>query len=159
MKWSEVDFSQIVLNPKPRGGFDIKYGEDADPFRFQIPVGICENGINEFSSIIVRIDENQGFFEWFGKLESHIGRQEPWDSNAVGISALRLRTTDGTQFFEGPRFTFDSGDLTNTEVRCIVEISGKYGPFNEKYGLTCKIYQLSFKRLAGRYLFRQTNIF
>ena len=157
MKWSDVDFSKIVLSPKPRGGFDIKYGE-GDPFRFQIPFGTCENGINEFSSIIVRIDENQEFFEWFSRLEEHIGRQEPWDTNAVGISALRLRTTESTQFFEGQTFTFEPGDLTNTEVRCIVEISGKYGPFNEKYGLTCRVYQLSFKRLNGTYLFK-TNIF
>ena len=159
MKWSEVDFSKISVTPKPRGGFDIKYGEDFGPFRFQIPTGVCEYGINEFSSIVVRIDENTEFFEWFGRLENHIGRQEPWDTNAVGVSALRLRTTDGTQFFDGPKFTFEPGDLTNTEVRCIIEISGKYGPFNQKYGLTCKIYQLSFKRLAGTYLFSNSTNF
>lgn len=153
MKWSEVDFSKIVVTPKPRGGFDIKY-EDGDPFRFQIPVGVCETGINEFSSMIVRIDENREFFEWFARLEDHIGRQEPWDTNAIGVSALRVRTTESTQFFEGPTFTFEPGDLTNTEVRCILEVSGKYGPFHDKYGLTCKVYQLSFKKLAGTYLFK-----
>ena len=155
MKWSEVDFSKIVMSPKPRGGFDIKYG-DGDPFRFQIPVGVCENGANEFSSIVVRIDGNPEFFEWFSSLENHLGRQEPWDTNAIGTGAMRLRTTESTQFFDGPTFTFEPIDLTNTEVRCIVEISGKYGPFNQKYGLTCKIYQLSFKKLSGTYLFSGT---
>lgn len=152
MKWSEVDFSKIELTPKPRGGFDIKY--EGEPFRFQIPTGECEYGMNEFSSIVIRIDENREFFEWFTRLEDHVGRQEPWDTNAVGNSAIRLRTTESTQFFEGPTFTFEPGDLTNTEVRCIVEVSGKYGPFHDKYGLTCKIYQLSFKKLAGKYLFK-----
>jgi hypothetical protein len=158
-KWNEVDFSQIVLTPKPRGGFDIKYGEDGDPFRFQIPVGVCENGMNEFSSMVLRIDGNTEFFEWFSRLEDHIGRQEPWDTNAVGASALRVRTTETTQFFDGPTFTFEPGDLTNTEVRCILEVSGKYGPFNEKYGLTCKAYQLSFKRLSGTCLFSENTKF
>jgi hypothetical protein len=158
-KWNEVDFSKIVLTPKPRGGFDIKYDDEGEPFRFQIPVGVCENGINEFSSIVVRIDGNAEFFEWFLRLENHIGRQDPWETNVIGPSALRLKTTDGTQFFDHKSFTFEPGDLTNTEVRCILEISGKYGPFNGKYGLTCKVYQLSFKKLAGVCLFSENTTF
>lgn len=157
MKWSDVDFSKIVVTPKARGGFDIKYGDD--PFRFQIPTGTCENGINEFSSIVVTIDGNSDFFGWFTALETHIGRQEPWDTNIIGQSSIRLRTTDATQFFEGNTFTFEPGDLTNTEVYCIVEIAGKYGPFNGKYGLTCRVHQLSFKRLSGTCLFSDTTKF
>lgn len=140
MLWTEIDFSKIRVG---NNGKTITYGNEYDKFRFQIPRGYCEFGINEFDSISISMLPVE-FLTWFKTLETHLIAHE-FDSKVSSDDVLYMKYyTDFTQIFDtNNRFMFDENvTMENSDIDCIIEVSSLYGPYKGKYGLVCKLYQV-----------------
>jgi len=139
MFWHEVDFEKISVDDKN----NITYN-GGDEFRFQIPSGYTLEGIDEWSRISIHINSTE-FFEWFTSLENYLGKTEPYvsllniEQSTIGVKIV----DDFTQIFNNQKVISES-KLTDCTLYTIIEISKKYGPFKDRYGLVCKAYQIVF---------------
>jgi hypothetical protein len=116
------------------------------PLQFQIPVGYTCEGINQWNRVVAEINNGE-FFTWFLNLEEVIGRTEPFDSVvSPDDKTISIKIVDGfTQIFEiNDKKLLKESNLQNTKIHVIIDVSKKYGPFKERYGLTCKAYQIVF---------------
>jgi hypothetical protein len=135
MFWNEIDLNYVTVVD------DSIYYKD-ESLRFQVPVGYTADGITEWSRVNIVID-NSEFFEWFTKLENHIGKVEPFDSVA-SENTLNVKFVEGFSQIYNKEKKIEKSNLCDCTVHVIVDISKKYGPFKERYGLVCKIYQVVF---------------
>jgi hypothetical protein len=156
MFWNEVDKSLIEVDDKGV----ITYA--GGPFRFQIPIGYTEGGISEWMKISLKIDGNPEFFDWFSALEEHLGRTEPFDSvSSPDEGVLNLKYVENfTQIFDmNKKLCFESvPSLQCCQLYVIMEISKKYGPFRDRYGLVCKIYQIVYLSVPQECMFTGCDI-
>ncbi len=135
MFWTEIDTSQIEIDDKRKISYKGK------PFRFQIPRGFSEYGLNQYNSIVLNI-EYLDFISWFKDLEKLLCKEESFESNVTSDDTLRIKVVEGfTQLFDKDYQYCSETSLKNCDVDCMMEISSVYGPFNGKYGLVCKVYQ------------------
>jgi len=139
--WNDVDFSCIHVDEKD----NITY--NGDPLRFQIPMGYTDIGVSEWSRLSMNLNDSmcESFFSWFHKLEEHLGKIEPYDSVvSIESSTINLKVVDGfTQYFDKDRkYLMDPPSIANSKVYVKMEVSKKYGPFKDRYGLVCKAYQI-----------------
>jgi hypothetical protein len=138
--WSEIDFSLINIDEKD----NITY--NGSPLRFQIPVGYTDVGVSEWSRLVLNIS-NDSFFEWFAKLEDFLGKTEPFDSIIdISQNTINLKIVDKfSQFFNKDKnLKIDPPSIADCNVHVIMEITKKYGPFKDRYGLACRVYQLVY---------------
>ena len=139
--WNDVDFGCIHVDEKD----NVTY--NGDPLRFQIPMGYTDIGVSEWSRLSVHLNDSmcESFFSWFQKLEEHLGKIEPYDSViSLENSTINLKVVDGfTQYFDKDRkYLMDPPSIANSKVYVKMEVSKKYGPFKDRYGLVCKAYQI-----------------
>jgi len=141
MLWSDVNKSLIHVDEN--GTFT--YGGPGKPFRFQIPIGYTDEGISEWSRISLKIDSDE-FFKWFSDIEDYIGKQEPFDSIIESTNGtINVKYDEKfTQIFDMNKNLIFEGppSLSNSKLYVILEVSKKYGPFKERYGLVTKAYQI-----------------
>lgn len=134
MFWTEIDTTHIEIDDKRKITYDGK------PFRFQIPRGFSEYGLNQYNSIVLNLEYTE-FITWFKNLEKILCTEEYFESNIIN-EGMRIKVVEGfTQLFDKDYQYCAETSLKNCDVDCIIEISSVYGPFNGKYGLVCKIYQ------------------
>ena len=140
MLWKDLDFSMISV-------IDKKITYNGKPLRFQIPRVYSEYGINDHGSINFFI-QNDEFFEWFKKLETHIFNNEIPDNFESNIheNSIRVKYVDGfTQVFDSNNsYIIDGHSFINCECDILMDISSTYSPFKDfnKCGLVCKMYQV-----------------
>lgn len=89
------------------------------------------------------------FVEWFKKLELKISNTvdvtDKFESRISDNNTLSLKYyPDYTQVFDkNNTFLFDTKiSFSNNDLDCLLEITSLYGPFKERYGLVCKLYQV-----------------
>ena len=117
------------------------------PYRFQIPKVYSEYDISDFGTVSVQF-QDQEFIEWFKNLEKTLCSHYPtYDSRFASSDTLHIKCQPGfTQYYDSNyNLMFDYGDsppsLRNKDLDCIIEVS-PYGPFNGKYGVSIKMYQM-----------------
>jgi hypothetical protein len=144
--WHEVDFAEINKIHGKDGKMVLSYGDEGKPFRFQTPVGECAFGIGEYDSIQIDFSMHQSFVNWFRDLETSIGPSEPFNSN-MKEDVFRLKT-DGPPIIVdwSNKMAQEKVDLGRTQLVTIVDIPAVYY-FKEQYGLTCRAYQIKFKKM------------
>jgi hypothetical protein len=122
---------------------DIK--DFSQPLRFQIPKVYSESDISEFGTVYVQF-QNQEFIEWFKNMEKTMCCEFPtFDSKIDQGDGFHIKCVQGfTQYFDSRYnliFEDNPPSLRNKELECIIDVS-KYGPFNGKYGVSIKLYQV-----------------
>jgi hypothetical protein len=145
MKWSEVEFSSIEVTTTPKDR--TKYTYNGGRFKFQIPRGFSQSGLNAYKSMNVDMGASTEFVEWWARLEDHLCHElEPFKSNMTNGS-LRVKIDDKTNVFNREkeiRFpSVEEGLFRNQEVMCQVDIDGRYF-YNDVHGLVVKCTQLVF---------------
>ena len=148
-KWSEVDFSTLVLKSKKGGGSKITYA-DGTPFRFQVPTGrVMYDGISNFKSFTLEMPPD--FLEWWARLDAEFSKEQPYRSN-VSNNGLRVKVDPTTYFFDESKKTIfpniEEGGLKGESLTCIIEIPGTYF-FQETYGLIVRAYQVVLRTTAA----------
>jgi len=143
MLWNEVDMDLIQIDEDTGS---ITY--DNGPFRFQIPVGFSEFGIDEWSRVRIQLRKSEVEFEnWYRILEDSIGKIEPemFDS-ILNDTFVNVKFVDGfTQVFNIKKeLQTENVNISSSTVYTIIELSKRYGPFKERYGFTTKAYQIVF---------------
>lgn len=139
MLWKDVNFDLISVSDK-------KITYNGKPFRFQIPRGYSEYGLNDHKSVIFFI-QNDAFFEWFKKLEKCIFNEIPdnFESN-ISENSIRIKYVEGfTQVFDSNNtYIMDGHTFINAEADVLLDISTTYSPFKDfnRCGLVCKMYQV-----------------
>jgi hypothetical protein len=153
MLWHEIDFTKIKKVPGSRGGYDIKYNDE--PLKFQIPLGRCNYGFNEFTndrgnvmySMNIDYASHPSFQNWFGDLEDAIGAPEPFVSNFKDDN-LRVKIEETTLIMnwvqQVENVNIQEGTLRDCELLAIIEIPSVYY-FKEQYGLTIRASQIRYK--------------
>jgi len=121
------------------------------PMRFQIPRVYSEYDISEFGAVNVKIT-HQAFIDWFKNLENQLCKNFPsYDSRISDDGMMNVKCVSGfTQYFDDSKnliFEDNPPSLRNCNLDCLIEIS-TYGPFNGKYGISMKLYQVCIHRLS-----------
>ena len=146
--WNEIETSQIESVPIGRERTKFRY--NGGPLRFQIPRGMCTNGINEYKSMYVDLS-NADFIGWWRDLEIQLCPLVPFNSNLKGAS-LRLKVDDSVYVFDKDSKQVcpevREGLFRGQEVSCLIDIDSTYF-FNGNWGLTVRLYQIKTLTEAG----------
>jgi hypothetical protein len=137
MLWKELDFTKIDVEHGRAQRQKFTYR--GEPLRFQLPEGLCVNGLSEYNQISIEVSPE--FQTWFRSLEAHIGVKEPWNS-ILNEGFLNLKLDESAQVFDSDKkLTNERTQFQGCMIKCIIEICGLYF-FKDTYGLTCRVYQL-----------------
>lgn len=129
--------------------------EIKSPMRFQIPRVYSEYDISEFGSVTVKIT-HQEFIEWFKNLETQLCKDFPsYDTRITGDGIMNIKCVSGfSQYFDSDKnliFEDNPPSLRNCNLDCLVDVSS-YGPFNGRYGISIKLYQVCIHRVPNECL-------
>jgi hypothetical protein len=141
--WSEINFDQITSTTV---GTRQRFSYNGGPLRFQIPRGVCSNGIGEFKSLYVDL-VHADFIQWWRKLESFLCpvlSTAPFNSNLKGDS-IRLKIDDSVYVFDKDSKQINpeirEGLFRGQDVSCLIDVDSTYF-FNGNWGLTVRVYQI-----------------
>lgn len=128
MKWTEVNFDQINIKDRKRGGKSITYGPLENALRFQIPKALSQEGLlNMYDKYYIDLCVSDEFRDWWKSLEMYLS---PSSRSCIrdNDGQLRLRVDVHTEVYdENSKLTFEelrdgylSGEVTVlVEVECV----------------------------------------
>lgn len=144
MKWNEVNFHEINIKERKRGGKSLTYGSLESAVRFQIPKALSQDGlVNMYDKYYIDLSVSDEFRDWWVSLERHIS---PNIRSCIRETdgRLRLRVDLHTEIFdENSKLTFEDlrdGYLSG-EVTVIVEIESVWATENGS-GLSVRAHQV-----------------
>lgn len=142
MKWTEVDFNEINLKDRKRGGKSITYSSLENALRFQIPTGLSRDGlIDMYDKYYIDISVPDEFREWWTKLENYIGATR---SCIRDSDSFRARVDVHTEVYDyNSKLTFEDlrEGYLHGEVTLLIEVECLYD-LGTHTGLSVRVHQI-----------------